>query len=241
MSLNPFDQFKVKPIVELELFGHDISFSNSALFMIMGIFLICSYFFVASRKPTLIPNKIQGFAEILFEFSNNMLTDAAGSGSKKFAPLIFSLFTFILLLNIMGLLPFGYTVTSQLIVTFTFAILVFTTVIITGFIKHGLKFFSLFLPHGTPIFLAPLMILIELFSFLVRPISLSIRLAGNMIAGHVLLKVLGTFAILMGVAGLFPIAFMIIMFGFELFVAILQAYIFAMLTCIYLNDAINLH
>lgn len=241
MSLNPFDQFKVNNIVEISLFGHDVSLTNAAMFMLVAISIICIFFFYASKKASIIPNKSQGLAELLFDFTNNTLVEAAGPSSKKFAPFIFTLFSFILVLNIMGLLPYGFTVTSQLIITFSLAILVFTIVIITGLIKHKLKFFSLFMPNGTPIYLAPLMILIELFSFLARPISLAIRLAGNMIAGHVLLKVLGSFALLMGVAGLFPVSFMVIMVGFELFVAILQAYIFTMLTCIYLNDAINLH
>lgn len=241
MSLNPFDQFQVKKILDLSLFGYDISFTNSAMFMVIAISIICIFFIYVSRRVSIIPNKSQALAELIFEFTNNTLSEAAGESSKKFAPFIFALFSFIFILNVMGLLPFGFTVTSQLIITFALAIIVFSIVIVFGFAMHGLKFLSLFMPKGTPIFIAPLMIIIELFSFFVRPISLSIRLAGNMIAGHVLLKVLGTFVLLMGIAGLFPLSFMVIMIGFELFVAILQAYIFTMLTCIYLNDAINLH
>ncbi|MGB4192279.1 MAG: F0F1 ATP synthase subunit A [Rickettsiales bacterium] len=241
MSLNPFDQFTVRPLINLSILEHDISFTNASLFMMTSVLVISLFLYLASRNASIIPNKLQGAAELLFEFVDNTLTEAAGKSARVFFPFVFTLFTFLLILNVSGLLPYGYTVTSQLVITFALAILVFIAVIITGFIKHGIGFLSMFLPKGTPIYIAPLMILIELFSFLVRPISLCIRLAGNMVAGHVLLKVLGTFAILMGAAGLLPILFMVIMVGFELFVAILQAYIFTILTCVYLNDAINLH
>ena len=179
--------------------------------------------------------------ELIFEFVGNTLHEAAGKASKPFFPFIFTLFTFILTLNLLGMMPYGFTVTSHVSVTFAIATMIFLAVTITGFAKHGLKFLSLFLPHGTPMYIAPLMILIELFSFLSRPVSLSIRLAGNMIAGHVLLKVLAGFVVMMGVYGIVPIPFMVVMVGFELFVAILQAYLFTILACVYLNDAINLH
>lgn len=241
MSLNPFAQFQIKSLVDISLFGYDISFTNSAMFMLIAVVLVGGFFYLSFKSATIIPNKLQSSAEMIFEFIDNTLYEAAGKSSKPFFPFIFTLFTFVLVLNLLGMMPYGFTVTSHVIVTFAMATMVFIAVTITGFVKHGLKFLSLFLPHGTPVYIAPLMILIELFSFLSRPISLSIRLAGNMIAGHVLLKVLAGFVVMMGVYGIVPIPFMVVMVGFEFFVAILQAYLFTILTCVYLNDAINLH
>jgi F-type H+-transporting ATPase subunit a len=241
MSLNPFTQFKVRSLVDLSLFDYDISFTNSSLFMCIAVFLIGTFCYFSSRSVALIPGKLQSSMEILFEFVDDTLVSSAGKSSRVFFPFIFTIFSFITTLNVLGLVPYGFSVTGQLIVTFAMAALVFITVVISGFIRHGIKFFSLFLPHGTPMCIAPLMIVIELFSFLVRPVTLSLRLAGNMIAGHVLLKVLGGFVIMMGIGGLFPLAFMVVMVGFEFFIAILQAYIFTILTCVYLNDAVNLH
>lgn len=241
MSLNPFAQFQIKPLIDISFFGYDISFTNSALFMFIAVALVGGFFYLSFKSATLIPNKLQTAAELMFEFIDNTLYESAGKSSKPFFPFIFTLFTFVLTLNLLGMMPYGFTVTSQVVVTFAIATMVFVAVTVTGFVKHGLKFLSLFLPHGTPVYIAPLMILIELFSFLSRPISLSIRLAGNMIAGHVLLKVLGGFVVMMGVYGIVPIPFMVVMVGFEFFVAILQAYLFTILACVYLNDAINLH
>lgn len=241
MSLNPFAQFQTYSLVDISLFGYDISFTNSAMFMLIAVAIVGSFFYFSSKAASLVPGKLQSSAELMFEFIDNTLHEAAGKTSKPFFPFIFTLFTFVLTLNLLGMMPYGFTVTSHVIVTFAIAAMVFLAVTITGFVKHGLKFLSLFLPHGTPMYIAPLMILIELFSFLSRPVSLSIRLAGNMIAGHVLLKVLAGFVVMMGVYGIVPIPFMVIMIGFELFVAILQAYLFTILACVYLNDAINLH
>lgn len=241
MSLDPFAQFKTHSLVDLSIFGCDISFTNSAMFMFIAVILIGSFFYFSSKSASLIPGKLQSSAELLFELVENTLFEAAGKASKPFFPFIFTIFTFILTLNLLGMMPYGFTVTSHVIVTFAIASLVFIAVTITGFVKHGLHFLSLFLPQGTPMYIAPIMVLIEMFSFLSRPISLSIRLAGNMIAGHVLLKVLAGFVVMMGIYGALPIPFMIIMVGFEFFVAILQAYLFTILTCVYLNDAINLH
>jgi F-type H+-transporting ATPase subunit a len=241
MSFNPFHQFEIHPIIQLSIAGHDVSFTNSALFMVAAVLLITSFFYMAARKASIIPSKLQSAAEIMFQFIDTTLFESAGHKAKAFFPFIFTLFTFILTLNLLGMTPYGFTVTSHIIVTFAIAAAIFILVTITGFIKHGLHFLSLFLPKGTPLWLAPILFVIELLSFLSRPISLSIRLAGNMLAGHVLLKVLASFVIMMGIGGFLPIPLMIIMVGFEIFVAILQAYIFTILTCIYLNDAINLH
>lgn len=241
MSLNPFAQFQVKSLIDISFLGYDISFTNSAMFMLIAVVLVGSFFYFSSRSLALVPGKLQSSAELIFELVDNTLHEAAGKSSKSFFPFVFTLFTFVLTLNLLGMMPYGFTVTSHVIVTFAIAAMVFIAVTVTGFVKHGLKFLSLFLPHGTPVYIAPLMILIELFSFLSRPVSLSIRLAGNMIAGHVLLKVLGGFVVMMGVYGIVPMPFMVVMIGFEFFVAILQAYLFTILTCVYLNDAINLH
>lgn len=241
MSFNPFHQFEVFPIAKLSVAGLDISFTNSALFMMTALFLIVSFFYCAARHATIIPGKLQSAAEIIFQFVESTLYGSAGQKAKPFLPFVFTLFTFILTLNILGMMPYGFTVTSHIIVTFAVAAVIFLLVTLTGFIKHGIHFLSLFLPHGTPTWLAPILFVIEFLSFLSRPISLSIRLAGNMLAGHVLLKVLASFVVMMGIGGILPIPFMMVMVGFEFFVAIMQAYIFTILTCVYLNDAINLH
>jgi F-type H+-transporting ATPase subunit a len=241
MSFNPFHQFEIHPIIKLSLAGYDISFTNSALFMMMAVLLVSSFFYLAVRKATLVPGKLQSMAEITFQFIDNMLLESAGAKAKPFFPFIFTLFTFLLALNLCGMMPLGFSVTSHIAVNFVLAAFIFILVTVTGFVRHGLHFFSLFLPQGAPMFIAPLLIVIEFFSFLSRPVSLSIRLAGNMIAGHVLLGVLASFVVMMGIGGIIPMPFMVIMVGFEFFVAILQAYIFTILTCVYLNDAINLH
>jgi len=241
MSFNPFHQFEIHPIIELSLAGHDISFTNASLFMLIAVIAIASFFGMAARKANIIPGKLQNTAEMVLQLIDNTLFESAGPKAKPYFPFVFTLFNFIVILNLLGMMPYGFTVTSQIIVTFAIAATVFMLVTLTGFIKHGSHFLSLFLPKGTPIWLAPVLFIIELLSFLARPISLSVRLAGNMLAGHVLLKVLASFVIMMGIGGLLPIPFMVVLVGFEIFVAILQAYIFTILTCVYLNDAINLH
>ena len=241
MAFNPLHQFEIHKIVDHSLVGYDLSFTNSAMYMLAAVFVIVSFFYIAARKATIIPGKLQAVAETIIQFVDNTLFESTGPKGKPFFPFIFSVFIFILTLNLFGMMPYAFTVTSHIIVTFAMAALIFIIIIATGFVKHGLHFFSLFLPNGTPIYMAPILVVIEFVSFLSRPISLSIRLAGNMIAGNVLLKVLASFVIMMGIGGLLPMSFMVVMVGFEIFVAILQAYIFTILTCVYLNDAINLH
>ncbi len=241
MSFNPFHQFEVYKVINLSLANYDISLTNSAIYMLAALSCITAFFCFAMKNAQLIPGKIQSSAEILFQFVENTLLETAGSKAKSFVPFIFTLFMFILTLNLFGMLPYGFTVTSQIIVNFAIAIAIFFMVIIVGFVKHGFHFLNLFLPEGTPKIFAPLIIIIELLSFLSRPITLTLRLAGNTLAGHILLKVVASFVILMGIWGFIPIPFIMIMSGFEFFVAILQAYIFTILTCVYLNDAINLH
>jgi F-type H+-transporting ATPase subunit a len=242
MTHNPLAQFEIKNILDLNLFGIDISLTNSACFMLLVAISTTIFFFLALNRSNLIPNRIQACAELSYEFIISMLNQNVGPKGQTFLPLVFSLFIFILLCNLFGMIPFGFTVTSHIIITFALAIMVFLTVTIVGFVKHGFHFFSLFLPKGTPWWLAPLMIVIELFTYLARPVSLSLRLAANMIAGHILLKVIAGFVVSMMIFLKFiPIPFMVILIGFEIFVAILQAYIFAILACVYINDAVNLH
>lgn len=242
MSHSPLAQFEISKLIEINLFGFDISFTNSSCYMIVAAILALSYFIVALKPQHTIPARLQVSVEMLYSLISDMLKQNIGEKGRKFIPLIFTLFIFILLCNLLGMLPYAFTVTSHIIVTFSLAIMIFLLVTILGFVKHGWHFCSLFLPKGTPWWLAPLMIAIELFTYLARPISLSLRLAANMMAGHILLKVIAGFVVsLMIMLKFLPIPLMIALIGFEIFVAILQAYIFTILSCVYLNDAINLH
>lgn len=242
MAHSPLDQFKIKEIADIELFGHDISITNSSLFMMLAVLFIIVYFTIAFKGKKLIPSKLQLSGEIIYGMISDMLEQNVGAGGRKFIPLIFTLFMFILTCNLFGMLPYGFTVTSHISVTFAMAMMIFLLVTLLGLYLHGLHFFSLFLPAGTPWWLAPLMVIIELFAYLARPVSLSLRLAANMVAGHVLLKVMAGFVVSMAIYLKFlPIPFIVILIGFEIFVAVLQAYIFTILSCVYLNDAINLH
>ena len=242
MSHSPLEQFTVKRIVDIDLFGYDISITNSTIFMALASSFIVLYFLVALSGRRLIPSRLQLSGEIIYEMISGMLNQNVGESGRKFIPLIFTLFMFILTCNLFGMIPYGFTVTSHISITFAIAMMVFLLVTLLGLFLHGMRFFSLFLPEGTPWWLAPLMIIIELFAYLARPVSLSLRLAANMVAGHVLLKVVAGFVLSMSIyLKLLPIPFIVILVGFEIFVAVLQAYIFAILSCVYLNDAINLH
>lgn len=242
MAHSPLDQFKIKEIINLEMFGYDISFTNSGLFMVLAATFLTVYFTMALGGRKLVPSRLQLSAELCYKLITGMLDQNVGEKGKPFVPLIFTIFMFILACNLLGMIPYGFTVTSHIAVTFALAMMVFLLVTLLGFILHGFHFFSLFLPAGTPWWLAPLMILIEVFAYLARPVSLSLRLAANMVAGHVLLKVMAGFVVSMAIYLKFlPIPFIVILVGFEIFVAILQAYIFTILSCVYLNDAINLH
>lgn len=242
MTHSPLAQFEIKRLVDLSLFGYDVSLTNSGCFMLITAALSLLYFSFALRSKLLIPNRLQISAELIYGLVTDMLDQNVGPKGRKFVPVIFSLFLFILICNLLGMLPYSFTVTSHISITFALAILVFFIVTIVGFIKHGFHFFSLFLPKGTPWWLAPLMIIIELFTYLARPVSLSLRLAANMVAGHVLLKVMAGFVVTLAIYfKILPIPLMVILVGFEIFVAILQAYIFTILSCVYLNDAVNLH
>ena len=243
MAINPMHQFEVYRIgPEINLGTVNLSFTNASLFMIISAITILFLLFLGTKKKLLIPSKTQFITEMSYTFIAKMINDTAGSGAKSFFPFIFTLFMFVLFCNMIGMLPYSFTVTSHIIVTFMLAATVFIGVTIIGFIKHGIKYLELFVPKGVPIILLPLIIVIEIISYLSRPVSLSVRLFANMMAGHTMLKVFGGFIISLGLlGGWLPLSFSVALTGLEILVAFLQAYVFAILTCIYLNDALNLN
>jgi len=243
MATNPMHQFKVYKIgPEINLEGLNLSYTNASLFMTISALLILSFLFFGTKKKLLIPSKIQLITEMSYTFIAKMINDTAGSSAKNFFPFVFTLFMFVLFCNMVGMLPYSFTVTSHIIVTFVLASIVFVGVTIIGFIKHGFKYLELFVPKGVPVVLLPLIVVIEIISYLSRPVSLSVRLFANMMAGHTMLKVFGGFVISLGLlGGWLPLGFSVALTGLEILVAFLQAYVFAILTCIYLNDALNLH
>lgn len=243
MNHSPLSQFELHTIVPISLFGYDISFTNSSLTMIIAVAFTALFFSLALKSTNVnSPSRIQVFTELIYKVISDIVNSNIGEKGRPFIPFVLSLFLFILICNLLGLLPYSFTVTSHISITFTLAIMVFLVVTIVGFVKNGLGFLSLFVPHGIPLWLAPLMFVIELFAFLARPVSLSLRLVANMVAGHVLLKVIAGFVVTLAIfLKPLPLPLVVVLSGFELFVAILQAYIFALLSCIYLNDALNLH
>ena len=243
MAANPMTQFNVYRIgPEIKLGAFDISFTNASLFMIISSLAILIIFNVGSKKNSLLPNKIQLLAELSYTFVSNMISNTAGLKAKPYFAFIFSLFMFVLFCNMFGMIPYTFTVTSHIIVTFVLAAFIFIGVTIVGFAKHGFGYLKLFVPSGVPAILLPLIVVIEVISYLSRPVSLSVRLFANMMAGHTMMKVFGGFVISLGiVGGWLPLSFSVALTGLEILVAFLQAYVFAILTCIYLNDALNLH
>ena len=242
MSTNPMHQFNVYRIgPEISLGNVDISFTNASLFMIISALTIISVFFVGTRRKAIVPTKIQLLTELSYTLVSKMISDTAGSKAKPYFPFVFSLFMFVLFCNMLGMLPYSFTVTSHIIVTFALAAVIFVGVTIIGFVNHGAGYLKLFIPSGVPLFLLPLIVVIEIISYLSRPVSLSVRLFANMMAGHTMLKVFGGFVISLGIlGGLLPLSFTVALTGLEILIAFLQAYVFAILTCIYLNDALNL-
>jgi F-type H+-transporting ATPase subunit a len=245
--MNPMEQFTIKPIVPLHLGGYDISFTNQSLLMVIVVAAATLFLTLAVSGKRLVPSRAQSMAEMSYEFVANMIHSATGEDGLKYFPFIFSLFIFVLFANVIGMIPGSYTVTSQIVVTFALAALVILTVIVVGFAKHGFGFLMLFVPKA-PWPLLILLVPIELISFLTRPISLSVRLFANMLAGHTMLAVFAGFVIMLGGAGgilsvlsVAPMALIIAIMLLELLVAGLQAYVFAILTCIYLNEALHLH
>jgi F-type H+-transporting ATPase subunit a len=245
--MDPIHQFEIKNFFTLLRVGtHDIAFTNSALYMLIALGVVSALMIGATASRSLVPGRLQSLAEVSYEFVANTLRSNAGTEGMKFFPLVFTLFMFILAVNMIGLIPYTFTVTSHIIITASLALLVFFTVIVYGLWRNGIKFFKLFAPSGIPLLLMPLIILIEIMSFLSRPLSHSLRLFANMLAGHITLKVFAGFITMLGAFGFFgwlgaivPFALVVSVTALEFLVAFLQAYVFAILTCIYLNDAIH--
>lgn len=248
MATDPIHQFVIKPLVPFQIEGIDLSFTNSSLWMVIGAIGSSILLSAAIRKQALIPGRLQAFAEMLYEFIAGMVRDNIGSHGRQYFPMIFTLFVVVLMGNVLGLLPYSFTYTSHIIVTGALAAIVFFTVLIFGFMNHGLHFLSLFAPPGVPLVLQFLIVPLELVSFIVRPFTLSLRLFANMMAGHLMLKVFAGFSTMLAalgvggiLAGAVPMIFNVALLTLELLVALLQAYIFAILSCIYLKDTVDLH
>jgi F-type H+-transporting ATPase subunit a len=248
MTLDPIHQFNIDEIFTIgHIGGRTIAFTNSSAYMLLSVAVICLLTVRGLKGRQLVPGRFQSMAEISYEFVGQMIRTTAGDEGMKFFPLVYSLFMFILVSNVIGIIPYTFTISSHIIVTAAFALLVFFTVLAYGFYKNGLKFFKIFVPAGIPIYILPLVVAIEIISFLSRPLSHSVRLFANMLAGHITLKVFGGFVALLGtslgaigwIGGIVPLAMTVALTALELLVAFLQAYVFAILTCIYLNDALH--
>ena len=245
---SPVEQFEIKSIIELSAGGYDISFTNSSLFMLLAMVVGGVFLASAMGKREMVPGRMQGAAEMMYEFVADMVRSNVGNEGRPYFPFIFTLFVFLLFGNLLGLIPYSYTFTSQIVVTFVMAAFVFLALTVLALFKHGLHFFSFFVPAGAPKPLIPFLIIIEVISYFVRPVSLSVRLFANMLAGHTMLKVFAGLAVMIsGVGGaamagsVFPFVALIGLTGLEVLVAVLQAYVFTILTCMYLNDALHLH
>lgn len=238
---DPLHQFVIKPIVPLEIAGTDISFTNSSLFMALAVVVSTVFLLGGMARAKMVPGRWQSMVEMTYEFVANLLDENVGSKGKQYFPFVFCLFMFILVGNLLGMIPYSFTYTSHIIVTFGLAATVFLFATLVGFMRHGLNYFSLFFPEGAPVYMAPLIVPIEILSYLSRPVSLSIRLFANMMAGHTMLKVFAGFTIALGFFGIGPLFINVLLTAFEILVAVLQAYVFTILTCIYLHDAVHLH
>lgn len=239
--IDPLHQFAISPLLKLEFCGVDLSFTNSSLSVLIAVCLVYILFACGLKKGGMVPNRLQAFIEIIHNFVAGTLEENVGKAGLRYFPFVFSIFFFVLLGNLLGMVPYMFTFTSHIIVTFTLAMIVFSFVTILGVVLHGVRFFSLFMPNGVSLLLAPVFVPIELISYLARPISLSVRLFANMLAGHIMMKVFAGFVVMMGVAGIAPMAVNVALTGLEIMISLLQAYIFTLLTCVYLNDAVNLH
>jgi F-type H+-transporting ATPase subunit a len=246
-TMDALSQFELKPV--LGPFGDAVGFTQSTAHMLLAVGLITALMILGTRARAIVPGRMQTLAESAYEFVQGLVVNQVGEEGKRFFPFVFSLFMFILFGNMLGLLPYAFTFTSHIVVTFALALVVFLVVTIVAIVIHGTKFFGYFFPEGAPKALAPLIIPIEVISYLSRPVSLSVRLFANMVAGHVMLKVFATFVVLIGgsagilgvLGATLPMALNVALVGFEILVAFLQAYVFAILTCIYLHDAVHLH
>ncbi len=247
MQIDPIHQFQITNLIPIaSVGGHEIAFTNSALYMMIIVAAVSALFIGATTRRAVVPGRLQSIAEVFYEFVAKTVRDSAGTEGMKFFPFVFTLFMFVLFANVIGLIPYSFTVTSQLIITVMLALTVFFLVVGYGFWRHGLHFLNLFVPKGVPIYILPAIVVIEVLSFLTRPVSHSVRLFANMLAGHITLQVFAGFIIMLagfGVIGMFgaalPLFMVVTLSALELLVAVLQAYVFAILTCIYLNDAIH--
>ncbi len=235
-------QFEIKRLIPIDLFGLDASFTNASLFMVIAVALIVGFLILAMGRRQLVPGRLQSMAELSYEYIANMVRENLGEEGMQYFPWVFTIFMFILTLNLLGMIPHSFTVTSHIIVTFAFAVMVWVAVTLIGFWRHGVGFLRLFVPSGVPWWLLPIIVPIELISYFIRPISHSVRLFANMMAGHTMLKVFAGFVVGLGlIGGWAPFAFVVAFTGLEVVVACLQALIFTVLTCIYLNDALHMH
>ncbi len=247
MTVDPIHQFQIRNLVPIvTIHGHEIAITNSALFMLLIVVLVSALLIGATMPRAVVPGRLQSVAEMSYEFVANTVRSSAGTEGMKFFPFVFTLFMFVLFANVIGLIPYSFTVTSQLIVTASLALLVFGIVVGYGFWRNGLHFLNLFVPKGVPKLILPAIVVIEVLSFVSRPVSHSVRLFANMLAGHITLQVFAGFVIMLagaGILGIFgaalPFIMVVLLTALELLVAFLQAYVFAILTCIYLNDAIH--
>jgi F-type H+-transporting ATPase subunit a len=238
---SPLAQFEIKTLVPLQVGDINISFTNSSAFMVATVLAISLFLVMGMRRNALIPGRWQSMVELSYIFIANLIKDTVGSEGRPYFPFVFTVFMFVLFGNLFGMLPYAFTFTSHIVVTFTMAMFVFLGVTLIAIMKHRMHFFSFFMPPGVPMYMAPILIPIETISYLSRPISLSVRLFANMLAGHTLMKVFAGFIFTLGVFGIAPWFFIVALTGLEIVIAFLQAYVFTILTCLYLNDALHLH
>ena len=239
---SPLAQFEIKTLIPMQLGNIDVSFTNSSTFMVLTVLTTSLFLILGMRRSQLVPGRWQSMAELSYIFIANLVRDTVGSQGRPYFPFIFTIFMFVLVGNMWGMIPYSSPFPSHIVVTFAMAGVIFVGVTIIGIVKHKLHFLTIFMPPGVPMYMAPLLIPIEIISYLSRPISLSVRLFANMLAGHTLLKVFAGFVISLGIAaGWLPLLFIVALTGLEIVIAFLQAFVFAILTCLYLNDALHLH
>ena len=238
---SPLAQFEIKTLIPLQVGDINVSITNSSVFMIATVLAISLFLVMGMRRSALVPGRWQSMVELSYIFIANLIKDTVGSEGRPYFPFIFTVFMFVLFGNLFGMLPYTFTFTSHIVVTFTMALFVFLGVTLIAIAKHKIRFFTFFMPPGVPMYMAPILIPIEIISYLSRPISLSVRLFANMLAGHTLMKVFAGFVFALGVFGIAPWVFIVALTGLEIVIAFLQAYVFTILTCLYLNDALHLH
>ncbi|MDR2766584.1 MAG: F0F1 ATP synthase subunit A [Holosporaceae bacterium] len=238
---DPLHQFVISPIWRINVGGVDLSFTNSALSVLAAVVAIGVFLLLGLKDKKLVPDRWQALVEMLHDLVAQLVRSNVGDSGMRYFPFVFSVFIFVLFGNLLGMIPYMFTFTSHIIVTFTLAMAVFLFVTVLGIVLHGRRFFSLFAPKGLPKFLLPLVAPVEMISYLSRPVSLAVRLFANMMAGHTMMKVFAGFSVMLGLGGVAPIAVNVILTGFEIVIALLQAYVFTILTCVYLNDAVHLH